>query len=135
MLCALSIETRSPSDLFLVMMTEKEEKLQLMVMKTAKGLTVQDLLTPRGASGDKKKKKKKKSDKVVDPGGLDNAFTRLSCVHTRCIHSDSFAGLTADAVAVDEDDFKLSYQLFERDARLFRNKQVRVRYGLTFRHC
>ena len=38
----------------------KNERLQLMVMKTAKGIAVQDLLTPRG---DKSKKKKKKEEK------------------------------------------------------------------------
>lgn len=44
---------------------EKEEKLQMMVMKTAKGMTINDLITPRP----KEKKSKKKALPDVDPMG------------------------------------------------------------------
>jgi hypothetical protein len=56
---------------------EKMEKLQLMVMKTAKGITVQDLITPRGTR--KKKGKPAEVPKGEDPG------LRVDVVVSRCV--------------------------------------------------
>ena len=69
---------------------EKQETLQMKVMRIAKGLTIQDLLTPRGKEKEKAKAKKGAGgdaggavkSRKPDPDGITSSVSPARCA--RC---------------------------------------------------